>query len=100
MSWRKPVGWTLAMIAGFIVIGAVAGCIYLQSNGFREFALRKIVEQVDQSTGGRTEIRALDFNLPTLTAHLYGIVIHGKEKFDSPPLLEIDKLTVGLKIQS
>jgi translocation and assembly module TamB len=100
MSWRKPVGWALAMIAGFIVIGAVAGCIYLQSNGFREFALRKIVEQVDQSTGGRTEIRALDFNLPTLTAHLYGIVIHGKEKFDSPPLLEIDKLTVGLKIQS
>src|ERR1039458_7865039 len=100
MNWRKIVGWTLASLASLIVIGAVAGYFYLGSRGFQEFALRKIIAQVDQSTGGRAQIRAFDFNLPTLTAHLYGIVIRGTEMPDAPPLLQIDKLTVGLKIKS
>ena len=62
--------------------------------------MRRIITQVDQSTGGRAQIRSFDFNLSTLTAHLYGIVIRGTEKPDAPPLLQIDKLTVGLKIKS
>src|SRR5260370_14684900 len=62
--------------------------------------MRRIITQVDQSTGGRAQIRAFDFNLSTLTAHLYDIVIRGKESADAPPLLQIDKLTVGLKIKS
>ena len=100
MSWKKIVGWTLASLVALIVMGALAGYFYLRSSGFREYALRKIVAQADQSTGGRTQIRSLDFNLSTLTAHLYGIIIHGKESPDAPPLLQIDKLTVGLKIKS
>jgi translocation and assembly module TamB len=100
MNWRKIVGWTLASLTALIAIGAVGGYFYLRSSGFQEFALRRIITQVDQSTGGRTQIRAFDFDLSTLTAHLYGIVIRGTEKPDSPPLLQIDKLTVGLKIRS
>jgi translocation and assembly module TamB len=100
MNWKKIMGWTLASLAALVVIGAVAGYFYLKSSGFREFALRKIVTQVDESTGGRAQIQAFDFDLSTLTAHLYGIVIRGTEKADAPPLLQIDKLTVGLKIKS
>ena len=100
MNWRKIVGWTLASLVALIVIGAVGGYFYLRSTSFREFALRKIIAQADQSSGGRTQIRAFDFDLSTLTAHLYGIVIRGKERPEGPPLLQIDKLTVGLKIQS
>ena len=100
MRLKKVIGLTLASLAGLIVIAAVAGYFYLKSSGFQEFAMRKIVEQVDHSTGGRTQVRAFDFELGSLTAHLYSVVIHGKEKPEAPPLLEIDKLTVGLKIES
>jgi len=100
MNWKKIVGWTLASLMALIVIGAVGGYFYLKSSGFQEFALRRIITQVDQSTGGRAQIRAFDFNLSTLTAHLYDIVIRGKESAGAPPLLQIDKLTVGLKIKS
>src|ERR1700683_934176 len=100
MNWRKIVGWTLASIIAVIVIGAVAGYFYLRSSGFQEFAMRRIIAQADQSIGGRTQIRAFDFNLSTLTAHLYGIVTRGTERPDSPPLVQIDKLTVSLKIKS
>ena len=78
----------------------LGGYFYLRSNAFRQFAIRKIVEQANQATGGRTQIGDLDFNLSTLTAHLYNVVIRGNEPPDAPPLLQLDKLTVALKIQS
>jgi hypothetical protein len=58
------------------------------------------VQDTNDATGGRAEIRQLDFELSTLTAHLYNITLHGSEHPDQPPLLQVDKLTVGLKIQS
>jgi translocation and assembly module TamB len=100
MNWKKIAGWTLAGLLALMVLAAVGGYFYLQSGSFQEFAIRKIIAQVDQSTGGRAEIRAFDFDLRSLTAHLYGIVVHGKESPDAPPLLAVDKLTVGLKILS
>jgi translocation and assembly module TamB len=100
MNWRRIVGWTLATLVAVIGIGVVGGYFYLKSSGFQQFAIRKIVEQANEATGGRTQIRALDFNLSTLTAHLYDVVIRGNESRDAPPLLQLDKLTVGLKIQS
>jgi translocation and assembly module TamB len=100
MNWKKIVGRTLAVLAAVIVIAVAGGYFYLKSPGFRQFALRKIVEEANQSTGGRTEIRALDFDLSTLTAHLYDVVIHGTEPSSAQPLLRIDKLTIGLKVQS
>jgi len=100
MNWRNVIGWTLAALVTLIAIGVVGGYFYLRSNGFREFAIRKIVEQANEATGGRTQIRALDFNLSTLTAHLDDVVIRGNESADAPPLLGVDKLTVRLKVQS
>jgi translocation and assembly module TamB len=100
MKWKRTIGWTLAVLVVLIGIGVIGGYFYLKSSGFRQFAIRKIVEQANEATGGRTQIRALDFNLSTLTAHLYDVVIRGNESPAAPPLLEVDKLTVGLKIQS
>ena len=100
MNWKKKVGWTLALIAGLIVVAAIGGYFYLNSSAFRRFAVRKIVEATDDATGGRAQIGGFDFKLSTLTAHLYDIVLRGDGSANAPPLLQVDKLTVGLKIQS
>ena len=100
MKWQKTIGWVLAVTVAAVLIAAIGGYVYLKSNAFREFAIGKIVEQANQATGGRTQIRAFDFELSSLTAHLYNIVVRGNDPPDTPPLLQIDKLTVGLKIQS
>jgi translocation and assembly module TamB len=81
-------------------MGVIGGYFYLKSSGFRQFAIRKIIQEANEATGGRTQIHALDFNLSTLTAHLYDVVIRGNESPDAPPLLQLDKLTVRVKIQS
>jgi translocation and assembly module TamB len=100
MKWRRAIGWTIAGLLLLVLVGAVGGYLFLKSSNFQQYALRKIVQGTDEATGGRTQIRGLDFNLSTLTAHLYDVVVRGTERPDQPPLLQVDKLTVALKIQS
>src|ERR1700688_5004795 len=100
MNWKRTIGWALAGLLTLLLIAIVGGYFYLRSNNFQQFALGKIVEQADQATGGRTQIGGLDFNLSTLTAHLYNITMRGTESSDQPPLLHADELTVRIKIVS
>jgi translocation and assembly module TamB len=100
MAWRRAISWTLAVLGVLVLAGAVGGYLFLKSRSFQEYALRTIVQETNDATGGRAEIRNLDFELSTLTAHLYNITLHGSERPDQPPLLRVDKLTVGLKIES
>src|SRR5258708_5083409 len=100
MKWRRAIGWTIAGLLLLVLVGAMGGYLFLKSSNFQQYALRKIVQGADEATGGRTQIRGLDFNLSTLTAHLYDVVVRGTERTDQPSLVQIDKLTIGLKIQS
>ncbi len=100
MKWKRIIGWTLAGFVLLLLVATIGGYFYLRSRSFQTFALRKIVEQADSATGGKTEIGGLDFSLSTLTAHLYNITIRGTESSDQAPLLHADKLTVRVKIVS
>lgn len=100
MRWRRIIGWTLAALGALIVAGVVGGYMFLKSARFQRLAIQTIVEDTSEATGGRAEIGDLDFQLSTLTAHLYNVTLHGHEAAGRPPLLQVDKLTVGLNIQS
>jgi translocation and assembly module TamB len=100
MTRKGIIGWTAAGLTALVLVTVIAGYLYLKSENFQQYALRKIVEQANLATGGRAEIGRLDFNLSTLTAHLYNITLHGKEKSDQPPLLHADELTVRVEILS
>lgn len=100
MRWRRIIGWTLAIVAVLITVALVGGLLFLRTASFQRLAIRTIVEDVDQATGSRTEIRDFDFKLSTLTAHLRDITVHGTEAAGQSPLLHVDEVTVGLKIQS
>jgi translocation and assembly module TamB len=100
MSVKRNIGWIALGLVALLVIVIVGGYFYLRTNNFQRFAIRKIVQQADQATGGRTEIGGLDFTLSTLTAHLYNITMRGTEGPGQPPLLHADKLTVQAKIVS
>lgn len=100
MKLKRTLGWTLAGLITLLVLVSMAGYFYLKSSSFQTFALRKIVEQADLATGGRTEIGHLDFDLSTLAAHLYNITMHGTEGPNLPPLLHADELTVRIKVIS
>jgi translocation and assembly module TamB len=100
MRRGKIMGGALAGIFILIVAAGVGAYFFLQSESFQKLAIRTIVTDTNEATGGRAEIGKVDFQLSALTAHLYNITLHGSEPPSRPPLLHIDKLTVGLKIQS
>jgi translocation and assembly module TamB len=100
MKWQDVLGWIIAALLLLVVMAAVGGYIFLKSAKFQQIAIHRITQAADQATGGKTEIRALDFSLRTLRVHLFDIKIHGTEEPGQQPLLQIDNLTVGIKIQS
>jgi len=100
MPWKRKIAWTLAALAALFVLVVVGGLLYIRTDNFRQFAMREIVKQADQATGGHAQIGALDLNLSTLTARLHNVVVHGTEPADAPPLLKLDTLTVQMKVRS
>jgi translocation and assembly module TamB len=100
MSWKRIVGRTLLGLLLLIVVVAVAGYFYLQTNSFRRFAIREIVKDADEATGGKTQIESFGLSLSTLTANLYNVTLRGTESADQPPLLHVGKITVRAKIVS
>ncbi len=100
MKFKRILGWTFAGLAALLIVAIVGGLLYIRTRNFQAFALRKIAEEADRATGGKTEIGGLDFQLSKLTAHLYNITLRGTESPAQPPLLHADKLTVSLKIVS
>jgi translocation and assembly module TamB len=100
MKRKRIIRRTLAGVVILFIAAAVGGYFYLKSNSFQRFALRQIIDRANTATGGKTEIASLDFELRTLTAHLYNITLRGTESADQPPLLHADELTVRLRIIS
>ncbi len=100
MRWRKMLGWTAAVVGILLIAGIGGGLLFLRTESFQRLAIRTIVQNIDEATGSRSEIGKFDFQLSNLTAHLYDITVHGTEAPTQPPLLHVDELTVGLKIQS
>ena len=100
MSWKRWIGWAALTFGILLAVVLAGGYAYLKSSSFNRFALRKIIEEADKSTGGKTTIGGIDFSLSGLTASLYDITLRGTEATDQPPLLHVDKLTVGIKIVS
>ncbi len=100
MRRRRIIGGVLAVIGILIIAAGVGGYFFLKSSRFEKLAIGTIVEDTNAATGGRAEIGRFDFQLSTLTAHLYDITLHGSEPGDESPLLRVDKITVELKVQS
>jgi translocation and assembly module TamB len=99
-NWKRKIGWALAGLLALLIVTIIAGYFILKSNGFKRYAMRRIANEAQLATGAKTEIGGLDFNVSTLTAHLYNISLRGTEGSDQPPLLHADKLTVSVKIIS
>ena len=100
MSWQRKLGWSAGIVMVILLFASVAGYLYLRSSSFQQLALRKIAEAADTATGGKVQIRGMDFKLSTLTAHLYDITLRGTESPEEPPLVHADELSVQLKIVS
>ncbi len=99
----RPVRLSLIAIAGLLVLAVIVvigGIEVLRSDWFYQQVRQRLVAEMEKSTGGKVELKALHFDWHTLTAEVDGLVIHGTEPEGEAPLLRASKVTIGLKLIS
>lgn len=88
--------WTFVAIA--VVVGAFSW--YATTPGFANRMRRAVIARLEQSTGGRVELKSFTWRLTHLEFTASGLTIHGREAADQTPWLHIDRLYVRLQILS
>lgn len=94
--------WKIWLLGAAVVVIAVPVTVMLiLSKGAADDYLRRtIVEQVQKLTSGRAELAAFHFNPWRLRVILTDFTIHGREPNGTPPFFHVDRLEVGLRIDS
>lgn len=80
-----------------MLMGAVALIVHTRS--FNQFVLAQVISRIEQSTGTRIEVQSLKLTWSPFTAELFGLVAHGRERANEPPLFEADHLAVSLGLR-
>ncbi|MBV9300862.1 MAG: translocation/assembly module TamB domain-containing protein [Acidobacteriaceae bacterium] len=99
MTKRKRILLTIAAsLAGLIVVLVIASILVLRSAWFANYVREKIIAVTEESTGGKVEIAAFQFDWVHLTARIRNFVLHGTEPPGSDPLVRVQLLEVRLKL--
>ena len=96
--WRRIAAITGLSILGLLVVFLIAAFVIVQTDWFRNYVREKIIAITEDSTGGKVEIQAFDFDWSHMRATVKGFILHGTEKPTEAPLFQAQTLTVDLKI--
>ena len=89
----------LAACVLFILIGTpVAFYFWASSPATQNFVRKRMVNWLEEASGGRVEIAAFHWHLLDLQADAEGVVLHGREAAGEAPCARIDHLTASFTI--
>src|ERR1700722_19360677 len=80
MNWAKIAKRTLMIGAAVVLLLVGAAYIIIHTAAFNRFVLQQVVEQAQEATGSRVEIRSMQIHWDHLGVDLYGVVIHGNAR--------------------
>ena len=93
--------WKYLLIAfGALVVLALLGLWYINTNSFQAYVRRRMVEEVERITGGRAEVGSFHVVPFHLQVEVRNITVHGKEDPADVPLAHADSLLAQLKVIS
>jgi translocation and assembly module TamB len=93
-SWVIHTPWVLATLGILAVLG------FFGSGAGNPLIKQLILRRIEAVTGGKAEIRALSIRWLSLRATVKGLVIHGKEPAGTEPLMAVDEVEAGLRVDS
>jgi translocation and assembly module TamB len=91
--WRVAIAIPVIAIVIFIAAAAI-----LHSKSFQTYALGKLVQSIQESTGAQVRVQSLDVNWHPLAIELFGISAVSPSAAEKTPLLTTDRLQVSLQI--
>ncbi|HEY4381486.1 MAG TPA: translocation/assembly module TamB domain-containing protein [Acidobacteriaceae bacterium] len=96
----RATAWIIVGVLTLIVLLVAGVSWYTTTENFRNYLSAKIVSVLEDATGGRVEVGALEFSLWHLAIDVNGFVIHGLEAPGEAPYLSADAVRVRLGITS
>jgi translocation and assembly module TamB len=90
---------TLAVLGLFVLL-VIGFAIYINSASFHNLVRAKVATALEDATGGRVEIRHLNWRLFPLEFDVEDLTIHGLEPAGEQPYAYIDHLKIRAKIIS
>jgi len=81
----------LTVVSLLLLLTVISAGLYLimSSDRFQGLVRDRLVAQLEQATGGRVEISSFHWQLLELEADAEGLVIHGRELPNEPPLGQV-----------
>jgi translocation and assembly module TamB len=90
----------LGLVVALAVVVGLAIAYMIASGLADRWARRKIVEELEKTTGARVELGNFRFGWRLLSARFDGLTLHGREPAGSPPLFHADMLRFDFHIES
>ena len=91
----KPFRITLAIIAILVAL-ATAAIAVMSTSWFRRALERRLIVAIEDMTGGRVEVQEFRFHPIALQAIFHGLVLHGSEAAQAPPLFSAQTIVIRL----
>ncbi|PYP91121.1 MAG: hypothetical protein DMG65_08980 [Candidatus Angelobacter sp. Gp1-AA117] len=98
---RKKRKWLRLMVPFFLLLVLIVSAVlYLNSNSFRELMRRRVVAELERTSGGKVELQSFSWKLSRLQFEARGLTIHGLEGGDQAPYIHADRLFAQAQIIS
>src|ERR1700744_2134146 len=86
---------------GVCLLAIVLGLVwYVRSPGFADWVRRKVVQTIEEATGGRVEMASFRWNIMHLSFEADDLTVHGLEPVGQLPYAHVDRAVVRLHIIS
>jgi translocation and assembly module TamB len=90
--------WMFFSLVALAIAGGAILISWTSSASFENWARRRLVEKIEQSTGGRVEIGSFHWRPFQLEAELGGVVIHGLEGAGETPFAQVERSRMRLSV--
>ena len=94
----RAVAWCVIGFVVLVMVLFVTFWWYSTTDDFNRRVGRKVVQVLEDATGGRVELGRIGFDLRHLAVEADGLVIHGLEGPGEAPYLAVDKIDLRLKL--
>ena len=91
------VGGALLLLVALVVAGLL---FYASTPHFANVVRQRVITVLEDATGGRVEIKSLNWNFRHLAVDVNGLTIHGLEGQRELPYVHVDRVYVRAKILS
>ena len=88
--------WITLAIIGTLVALAIAAIGVMSTPWFRRALERRLIVELEDTTGGRVEVQDFHFHPLVLQGIFHGVVIHGSEPPEAPPLFSAHTVVLRL----